>query len=612
VGEKDSRDGLTGAEAGKASQHAQKKEIEDPAVREKSRAYADYETRCDVADLVWDAYSADAPIIDEHPEFDSSPRFLKGLGLPGEDPLAKNVTETGSFDLRWITMASFGKLLDAIPTPVTLVHADGEIQLVNSAFERLADDPATLKTPSFFDFFPGKQEEIRSLTAGALTLRKPQEWQGVLTVGAKEVWAKMRLRPIRFGSDRSILAVIEDLSLERRELTLNAKYRKLVGVFPIGIAEFSLVNKVYVKDPPEEILAALLTARMTDGNSRFANMHGPSRSSATKLQSLKSIVPDVAEHIQFYLRWIKNKFSMTPYETKEIWEDGEIRYFENTLVANFDGPLITHFWLMKQDITEHIRVQEELVRKIKTIDELYEHIVQSHKSKAIAQHTANVAHELRQPLAIIGGFTRRMAKESAARNHDTAEMEELNIIIKEIQRLERILGGLIDFTRRETLTFQNTSPNDLIEYVVKINRNRLQDKNLAVQLDLGTEVREIPLDTDRFQHVVRNLLANAIEAAPVGSTVRVCTGTAVPSERAHRTGELDADSYFEMKIENRGKSIPQDDVQRIFDPFYTTKDDGSGLGLTLVKKLVEDHRGSISLKSDDESTVFTIWLPMEV
>ncbi len=67
-----------------------------------------------------------------------------------------------------------------------------------------------------------------------------------------------------------------------------------------------------------------------------------------------------------------------------------------------------------------------------------------------------------------------------------------------------------------------------------------------------------------------------------------------------------------MKIENRGKPIPLDDVQRIFDPFYTTKDSGTGLGLTLVKKIVEDHHGSISLKSDEQGTLFTIWLPTKV
>ncbi len=333
----------------------------------------------------------------------------------------------------------------------------------------------------------------------------------------------MHLRPIRFGTERSILALIEDLSIERRELTLNAKYRKLVGVFPIGIAEFTLVTRVSVNDPEEEVLSALLSARMTDGNSRFANVNNPSRFRTLKDPTLKSVIPDVDSDLKFYLRWIENGFSMTPYETQETWSDGEVRHFENTLVANFDNDLITHFWFMKQDITEHMRVQEELVNKIRTIDELYEHIVQSHKAKAIAQHTANVAHELRQPLAIIGGFTRRMAKESAARNQNTTEIEELDIIIKEIQRLERILGGLIDFTRRESLTFQNTSPNDLIEYVVKINRNRLEEKMLLVELNLGAEMGEIPLDPDRFQHVVRNLLANAIEAAPVGSSITIGT-----------------------------------------------------------------------------------------
>ena len=110
----------------------------------------------------------------------------------------------------------------------------------------------------------------------------------------------------------------------------------------------------------------------------------------------------------------------------------------------------------------------ELMDKIKIIDDLYQHIVQAEKSKAIADHTAEVAHELRQPLAIIGGFARRMSKhlESCRKLDPESQRECLQIIMKEVERLEKILTGLIDFTELNAVDVQVVNPADLIEGVL--------------------------------------------------------------------------------------------------------------------------------------------------
>jgi len=172
------------------------------------------------------------------------------------------------------------------------------------------------------------------------------------------------------------------------------------------------------------------------------------------------------------------------------------------------------------------------------------------------------------------------------------------------------LGSLIDFTRHEGLQLGLINPNDLIEDVLHLNEERFMEKDISLDLRLGDEIGEILLDPDRFQQVVRNLVSNAIEASFHGGTIRLETVIYVPSEKAHLAGGLEADSYFEMKIRNGGNVIPGEDIQRIFDPFYTTKDRGTGIGLTISKKIVEDHGGSISVRSDQEGTVFTLWIPV--
>jgi PAS domain S-box-containing protein len=312
----------------------------------------------------------------------------------------------------------------------------------------------------------------------------------------------------------------------------------------------------------------------------------------------------------------------------EVWDDevglldasGKKKYARIRCKASFDdfGNRIGCEGVMRdrtirRKLEEDLKASKEaLVEKIKIIDELYEHILQSGKCKAIEEHTAEVAHELRQPLAIVGGFARRMARqfESGAALDLDRHKQYTNIIVMEIQRLESILERLIDFTKRDKVRLQKVNPNDLIEYILGITEGRLTDKAIVLDIGLGPEITEIPLDPGRFQQLILNLVSNAIEASPVGGTIEIHTGVSIPSEKALKTGELASESFFEVKIKNRGPAIPPEALQNIFNPFFTTKKHGTGLGLSVTKKIAEDHRGSISVKSDEDGTVFTIWLPL--
>jgi signal transduction histidine kinase len=268
--------------------------------------------------------------------------------------------------------------------------------------------------------------------------------------------------------------------------------------------------------------------------------------------------------------------------------------------------------VVKMHLTERRRVEAELVEKITIIDQLYEHIIETGKARVLADHTARVAHELRQPLVIIGGFAQRILKQIDDHSSSTREShkEWLGIVMQEVQRLDKILTGLIEFTQRESVNLKPINPNLLIEHIVQMSAERVHDKDIQIQLNLSHEVGEIPVDPDRFEQVVRNLISNAIEVAPDGELIKIDTGVSLPGEKAREAAKLGSQRYFQMRVYNTGAVISAEDIQKIFDPFSTTKTYGVGLTLTLAKRIIEDHRGSISVKSDDKGTIFTAWIPI--
>lgn len=566
-------------------------------------------------DLVWDVDDFSTPLVDESTQRESPAHQASQSWAPDRPvEISKDVTESGSFDLRWLRITSFGKLLEAIPMPILLVNLYGGIELANKAFMDLARVGTSVVGRSFYALFPDPHEMglAEKLLENVLVLRKPEFREGMLRLAENEIWCRMSLRSIRFGTERSVLVLIEDLTAEKRELLANEKFRKLVDVSPIGIAEFVPIRPIFCDSPPDQVLSAIPEARVTDGNIELARMLGRSSVGDMKGARLKDVFPLDEQEVHLFENWIRNRLSATSAESKEVDSAGEAKYYENTLVGIVQDRRLVQFWGMRQDITERKRVQEELIEKIRIIDELYEHILQTREAKAIAEHTAKVAHELRQPLAIIGGFARRMAKECEPCERVGAQTrrETFGIMIREVRRLEGILTGLIDFTQRRTVQLETTNPNDVIRYVLQINSERLHERSVKLEVSLGEDVGEIFCDRERFEQVVRNLLAHALEASTPGDLVRVQTALSCLSAKAQQTGNLESDTYFELKIYHRGKVVPEEDLRKLFNPFVTTRDYGTGIGLTIAKKIVEDHKGSISVNSEPEGTLFTVWLPL--
>jgi len=233
-----------------------------------------------------------------------------------------------------------------------------------------------------------------------------------------------------------------------------------------------------------------------------------------------------------------------------------------------------------------------IIRDVSDQRHMERKLLQSERLAAVGQAVAHVSHELKNPLMIIGGFSTQIRKGLG----QGKEATKLDMILDEVKRLERLVADLGDFTKTYTLVKRQTHINSVVKDVINImSEVRLLD-DYDLHQDLSEEVQEIICDPDKLKQVFINVISNGLEAMEEGGLITV-------SSRS-------IDNGIEVRISDDGPGIPGEDLEHIFEPFYTTRKKGSGLGLSISFKIVEAHRGDISaISRPGQGTTFIIRLP---
>jgi signal transduction histidine kinase len=212
---------------------------------------------------------------------------------------------------------------------------------------------------------------------------------------------------------------------------------------------------------------------------------------------------------------------------------------------------------------------------------------------ALGKVVSGVAHEIRNPLNSI-----RLGLELLQRRLEkgTARVEEVLGAMAEVDRLDRILARLLAFGRPalEDRVFQPVAP--LVERAVAIVHRQSEQKGVSILVEHEGVSPEADVDGLQVEQVVVNLLLNAIEASPKGGTVRVALGRENGSVR--------------IAVSDHGSGIPEDAREHVFDPYFTTRESGTGLGLAVSREVVAHHGGSLRFETDAEGTTFTMSLPV--
>ncbi len=249
-------------------------------------------------------------------------------------------------------------------------------------------------------------------------------------------------------------------------------------------------------------------------------------------------------------------------------------------LKNYDGEVYGAV-LLSQDITEKRRLENQLI--------------QSDRLAALGQLAAGVAHEINTPLTLILGYTDILKKSVRS---DNLESSYLKTIIEESERISDIVRSLLNFARPTNMSAGRCKVNEACRRTLRIFGGQMSRRGIKVTSDLDESQPEAAIDIGELQQVILNMILNAMQAMPDGGHLGIKTGT---------SGDV-----VKITITDTGTGIAPENMRKIFNPFFTTKDvgKGTGLGLSVSFDIIEKHGGTVKVESQlGKGTAFMIILP---
>ena len=251
------------------------------------------------------------------------------------------------------------------------------------------------------------------------------------------------------------------------------------------------------------------------------------------------------------------------------------------------GDLGRNFNHMMQQLRES---REEIERLHHTQISRAEHLA------TLGEMAAGLAHEIRNPLAGIAGVIEIIGRDLPSTSPARAVVKDVRL---EIAQIDRILTDLLETARPHPPHMSRSNLNTTVEHTVMLVRQQVLSRPIKIEIERAPDLPEVEHDSDQIHQVLLNLLLNAVQAIDGAGTVRVVTGT--------------REGYASVVVSDSGRGIPAQNLPNIFRPFFTTKGNGTGLGLSLARRIVEEHHGRIEVSSVvGKGSRFEVLLPFSM
>jgi len=290
-------------------------------------------------------------------------------------------------------------------------------------------------------------------------------------------------------------------------------------------------------------------------------------------------------------------------ENQFVFPDGSIGWFELSIQPAREG-----IFILSTDITDRKRAEEALQAKTEQIKTMSQQLWHAAKLATMGELAASIAHELNNPLATISLRTEMLAAQFSPAD---PESRSLQIMESEVKRMSALVANLLQFSRRSSSQMSTIQVNEEVANTLELIQYHLRKNSILTIQELSPETLHIQADRQQLRQVFLNLFTNAADAMPLGGLLTIRTwpgekpeaGITAPLRRS-TTQSLglpvsDIPQVF-IEVSDTGEGIPPEKLEKVWEPFYTTKPEGkgTGLGLAICRRIIQEHGGSIEVISD--------------
>lgn len=473
----------------------------------------------------------------------------------------------------------FGKLLKSIPIPILLLDRSYTIVFANPYWEKISENYVSLLNRPFSSIFPKKSvaRAADSIVERGFNTRKPLVASAVIEVDESRIWGRMHFRSLRNGNETALIVLVEDLTSEKRQLIMTERHKEALVKARMELeervkertADLSASRASFtsiVEKTSEGILVVDSSNMVLYANPAAASLLGLSREQL------------VGQHLSLKL---------LPGQTTEVKGKrftGESGILE-LRVESTDWNEKPAKLLMLRDITERKRAEQEMLKTEKL-----------HSLELVA---GGIAHDFNNLLTGI------MANVSLAR----MEAPRKSVQREALKNAEKAASGAKHLTH-QLLTFtRGGEPVKKPCYVDRIIKDgmalALSGSKIKSEICLEGDLWAAEIDQQQVGHALQNLFINAVQAMPAGGCLKVTAENVSADAPVGRCG-----NYLRICVGDTGCGIAPEHLGKIFDPYFTTKPKGSGIGLATAHSVIRRHGGIIDVTSEvNIGTTFIVYLP---